>query len=169
MEKLRQVFREEKGNVMVISAAGLMIAIMFMALVVDLGMYYSNYRKLKSAADFVDEEVQQMLPYYAYAADYENTFRTVMYKAVDALGYSADNVVDYGITRRVYVEGNWNISVETSVVLEDRYQCIFLGIIGANEFTIRASNTKRKIMAIDEPYRPGMPVEVWGEEEEEGE
>lgn len=167
MEKLCQVFREEKGNAMVISAAGLMIAIMFMALVTDLGMYYSKYRKLKSAADFVDEEVQQMLPYYAYAADYENTFRTAMYQAVDSLGYSADNVVDYGISRRIYVEGNWNISVETKVVLEDTYQCIFLGMIGANEFTIRANNTKIQIMAIDEPYRSGMPYEVWGEEDED--
>lgn len=167
MKKLRRIFEEEHGNAMVIAAVGLMVAILFMALVVDLGMYYSNYRKLKSAADFVDEEVQQMLPYYAYAADYKETFRRSLYKAIDAMGYSEANIVDYEIRRESYVDGNWNISVETEVVLEDTYQCIFLGIIGTNEFSLRATNQKVQTMPIEEPYRPGMPYEVWGEEEEE--
>lgn len=165
MKKLRQLIEEEKGSVMIIGAAGLMIVIMFMALAVDLGMYYSSYRKLKSAADFVDEEVQQMLPYYAYVDNYEHAFRTSLYKAIDSMGYSADNIVDYEIRREKFVSGNWNIMVETEVVLEDNYRCIFLGIIGANEFTLRAENKKTQTMAIEEPYRPGMPYDVWGEED----
>ena len=61
---------QEEGSVMIIGGMGLIIAIMIMALLMDMGMYYNSYRRLKAVSDFANEEVTQMLPYYAYSGDY---------------------------------------------------------------------------------------------------
>ena len=36
---------------------GLIIAIMIMALLMDMGMYYNSYRRLKAVSDFANEEL----------------------------------------------------------------------------------------------------------------
>lgn len=162
MKKLRKGFREESGSVMIITAGALMIIIMFMALAVDLGMYYSNYRKLKSAADFADEEVKQLLPYFAYANDYEYEFRKSLFEAVDNMGYPPETVVEYKIKRTTTKPLYWAISVSTEVKLQTEYECIFLGIIGINKFPITVQSKRSQNMPIEQPYYDGMPYEVWG-------
>ena len=74
---------QEEGSVMIIGGMGLIIAIMIMALLMDMGMYYNSYRRLKAVSDFANEEVTQMLPYYAYSGDYVEAFNRSLDAALD--------------------------------------------------------------------------------------
>lgn len=160
IKKPRVMPGEEKGSAMVIGAFGVILAVMFMALMMDIGLYYNSYRKLKAVTDSVDEEIKLMLPYYAYANDYVTSFNNSLDIALTNLGYSQDNVVRSDISRQTGISLTWVISVETDIELEDTYHCMFAFIIGINEIPIRVTNNTIQNIGIDEPYNGG-PYEVW--------
>lgn len=157
---------QEEGSVMIIGGMGLIIAIMIMAMMMDLGMYYNSYRRLKAASDFVTEEIKQMLPYYAYSGDYVTAFHKSLNEALDCYGYNSDNIVKSEIDRNTALNMEWSITVSTNIELKDEYQCIFASIIGINKIPIRVSEKSNQPMVIGEPYYDGHPYEVWGEEDD---
>lgn len=159
--------KEEEGSAMIIGAAGLIVIILFMALVVDMGLYYSEYRKLKSASDFADEEIQQMMPLYAYASDYQEIYRKNLTEALAYMGYTSANITNISISRtNGIVNGGWVISVNRILNLEDTYHCLLLPIIGIDELPIKTFKNDTTNMPIEKPYSEGQPFEVWGEEKE---
>ena len=82
---------QEEGSVMIIGGMGLIIAIMIMALLMDMGMYYNSYRRLKAVSDFANEEVTRVF-LYAYSGDYVEAFNRSLDAALDGHGYTSSNV-----------------------------------------------------------------------------
>ena len=155
---------QEEGSVMIIGGMGLIIAIMIMALLMDMGMYYNSYRRLKAVSDFANEEVTQMLPYYAYSGDYVEAFNRSLDAALDGHGYTSSNVKKSEIDRNTSLNMSWTVIVSTDIILEDESYCMFASIIGINKIPIRVSAKSRQPMSIGEPYYDGQPYEVWGED-----
>lgn len=154
---------------MIIGAAGLVTIILFTALVVDIGLYYSEYRKLKSASDFADEEIEQMMPLYAYASDYQEIYRKNLNEALSYMGYSASNITNISMNRSNKVlNGGWVISINHVLELTDTYHCLMLPIIGIHDIPIKTKKESTKTMTIDRPYTEGLPFEIWGDEEKDG-
>lgn len=153
---------QEEGNAMIVGGMGLIIVILIMALMMDLGMYYNSYRRLKAVSDFANEEVQQMLPYYAYADDYVEAFHRSLDVALDGYGYSANNIVKSEIKRSTVLGMSWTIDVSIEIELEDEYKCLFASFIGIDKIPLHVSFKAIQPMSIDEPYFPGNPYEIWG-------
>ena len=163
MKKTGQPFREENGNAMVLGAFGIILSIMFMALMVDMGLYYNSYRRLKAAVDIMDEEIRLMLPYYAYSGDYDTVFDESLDNILTNLGYSSSNIIRSEIGRSTQRSmDDWVITVETKIELEETYHCAFAFIIGINEIPVRVSYARVQPMGTGKPY-DGGPYEVWGE------
>lgn len=143
-------------------AFGIILILMFMAIMVDMGLYFISYKKLSSAASYAEEEVKQMLPYYSYSPDYRADFETEFYNNLTECGYTASNVTKDVITRTyAYDMGHPVISVELNIVLHDKYECIFLGMIGIQELNISVKKITRSNYGVDQFYYPGMPCEEW--------
>ena len=108
---------QEEGSVMIIGGMGLIIAIMIMALLMDMGMYYNSYRRLKAVSDFANEEVTQMLPYYAYSGDYVEAFNRSLDAALDGHGYTSSNVKKSEIDRNTSLNMSWTVIVQPILYL----------------------------------------------------
>ncbi|MBS4982900.1 MULTISPECIES: TadE/TadG family type IV pilus assembly protein [Hungatella] len=154
--------KKEEGNAMIMGAFGIILLLMFMGIMVDMGLYFTSYRRLSAVTKYSSEEIQQMLPYYSFANDYESAFRTEFNKNLYEYGYTLDNVDRSTITRiNTSRLGNPIISVEMDVALHDTYQCIFLPIIGISELPVNASRKTAQSYGIEKRYTAGMPVELW--------
>lgn len=154
---------QEEGNAMIMGGMGLIIVILIMALMMDLGMYYNSYRRLKAVSDFANEEIQQMLPYYAYADDYVEVFHRSLDVALDGHGYNSNNVVKREIDRTTVFDMSWRIRVSMDLELEDEYKCMFASFIGIDKIPLHVSFKSIQNLSIDEPYSAGRPYEVWGD------
>ncbi|MCC8026019.1 MAG: Tad domain-containing protein [Clostridium sp.] len=164
IKKSRVLFYEEKGNAMILGAFGVILAIMLMALMMDMGLYYNSYRRLKAAADTANDEISLMLPYYVYTGDYTAVFDESLDTALTNLGYSSDNLVHSEIHRKLEMMMDWAVTIETKIELQDTYHCMFAFIIGINEIPVRVTEDHIQHMGISDPYNGG-PYEVWGEDD----
>lgn len=158
----RSLLKKEDGNVMVFGVFGIILLIMFMGVMVDMGLYFVEYKKLGTAAVYADEELQLMLPYYSFADDYREAFDQEFYANLSEAGYSAANVAQSSIKRTYRTNlGNPLITVELNVSLKDTYHCIFLPVIGISEIPVSVSRSLTKNYTVDQFYNPGMPFTEW--------
>lgn len=161
---IKNLAEREEGSVMVFGAFGIVLLLMFMAVTVDMGLYYVEYKKLQTAAEYMDDEVRQMLPYYSYADDYQETMRREFYANMNELGYTSANIESLYV-KRTYGSntGNPIISVELNISLKDTYHCIFLPVIGLPELKIHVNNNRIAHYNTDKIYKNGMPYVEWKE------
>ncbi|RGY97926.1 Tad domain-containing protein [Clostridium sp. AM58-1XD] len=161
---IKNVVEKEEGSVMVFGAFGIVLLLMFMAVMVDMGLYYVERKKLETAADYMDDEVRQMLPYYSYADDYQETMKNEFYANMNELGYTSANIDNLRI-KRTYGSntGNPLISVQLNISLKDTYHCIFLPVIGISELKIHVTNNQIVHYNVDKIYKEGMPCVEWKE------
>lgn len=161
---IKNLVEREEGSVMVFSAFGIVLLLMFMAVMVDMGLYYVEYKKLQIAADYMDDEVRQMLPYYSYADDYQETMKREFYANMNELGYTSANIENLGIQRTYGSNlGNPIITVELNISLKDTYHCIFLPVIGISELKVHVNNDQIAHYNTDKIYKKGMPYAEWKE------
>jgi len=161
-QQIKTWLKKEEGNAMIMGAFGIILLLMFMGIMVDMGLYYTSYRRLNSVAKYSSEEIQQMLPYYSFANDYDLAFRTEFSENLYEYGYTQDNVDQSKITRvNTTDRGNPVIHVTIDIALNDTYHCIFLPIIGISELPVNASMKTILAYGIDKRYTPGMPVQLW--------
>lgn len=161
---IKNMAEKEEGSVMVFGAFGIVLLLMFMAVTVDMGMYYVESKKLQTAADYMDDEVRQMLPYYSYADDYQETMQKEFYANMNELGYTSANIENLYIKRTYGTNtGNPIISVQLNISLKDTYHCIFLPVIGIPELKIHVSNNQIAHYNVDKVYKKGMPFVEWKE------
>ena len=158
----RKWMEKEDGNAMIIGAFGIILILMLMGLMVDMGLYFVEHKKLGAAAAYADEEIQQMLPYYSFAADYREAFETEFYVNLRDSGYTAANVVQSSINRRNLTNlGHPVITMEIQISLADTYHCIILPVIGISELPVRANRSIIKNYSVEKFYNPGMPFSEW--------
>ncbi|MEW4415141.1 Tad domain-containing protein [Clostridium sp. AN503] len=159
---LKNIAENEDGSVMVFGAFGIIVLLMFMAVMVDLGMYSVELKKLKTAAEYMDDEVRQMLPYYSYADDYRETMEREFYANMSELGYSSANIESLSV-KRTYGSnlGNPLITVELNISLKDTYHCIFLPVLGISELPVHVKNNQIAHYNTDKIYKKGMPFQLW--------
>lgn len=152
----------EEGSVTVMGAFGLILLLMFMAVMVDMGLYYIESKKLQAAADYMDDEVSQMLPYYSYADNYQEIMDSEFRANIKEFGYSDDNI-DKLHVKRTYDSntGNPVITVELSISLKDTYHCIFLPVVGISDLKVHVANSYVKNYNVDKIYKKGMPYTDW--------
>lgn len=161
---LKSIMAEEDGSVSVLGAFGIVLLIMFMAVMVDMGMYSVELKKLKTAAEYMDDEIRQMRPYYSYADDYQETMEREFYANINEMGYTSANVESVNINRRYRSSmGNPVITMELGISLKDTYQCIFLPVIGIQELPVRVEYNHVNNYNTDKIYRDGMAFELWEE------
>lgn len=159
--------RREEGNVMILGAFLMIVCVLFMALIIDMGLYFGSYRKLRMAADAADEKVGQMMAYFLYAPDYQAIYDESILDVLTFMGYDSGNIVEKKITRTRSGSGsNGVMHITTTLELEDTFQCILLPIVGIDTLEIKVSNNKIKNMGVDHPYTSGKKYKVWGTDEE---
>lgn len=158
----KQWMEKEEGNAMIMGAFGIILLIMFMGIMVDMGLYFTSYRKLSAVVKYSSEEIEQMLPYYSFSDNYVEAFKKEFNENLYEYGYTLSNVDRSRITRTYTTNvGNPVIHVEIDIALHDTYPCIFLPVIGITDLPVNYVKVARQAYGIDKRYTEGMPYELW--------